>query len=382
MPEDVAAGTGQLIRYLCMMNGPAIGKQLLVAGLTVLWAVHAPAQDTLREPGRFSISAYAECYYAYDFFDPAHHLRPLFIVNYNRHNEVNLNLGFLKGSYHATRIRGNMALMAGTYAQYNLTTEPQLLQSLYEANIGIRFSEKSNTWVDAGVLPSHIGFETPVGMDCWTLTRSIVADNTPYYETGLSVNHTSRDNKLYLSFLYLNGWQRIQRLPGVDGPAFGTQLTYSPDDNLKLNWSTYAGNEASRASQRWRFYNNVYAQFYPAGSTGVIAGIDIGVQAVPPTPRNNLWYATVIIIRQAIGRNLYVAGRAEYFHDPASVVAWAFSPKGFRVQGYSVNLDYSLFRQVMIRAEGRWFRSGEANTIPGFYAKDNHSLTACIALRL
>lgn len=60
-------------------------------------------------------------------------------------------------------------------------------------------------------MPSHIGFESAIGKDCWNLTRSILADNSPYYETGIKLGYTSKNEKLYLAGMYLNGWQRIQK---------------------------------------------------------------------------------------------------------------------------------------------------------------------------
>ena len=45
--------------------------------------------------------------------------RPMANLAYNRHNEVNLNLGFVKAAYASTKSRANLALMAGTYANDN-----------------------------------------------------------------------------------------------------------------------------------------------------------------------------------------------------------------------------------------------------------------------
>jgi hypothetical protein len=40
-------------------------------------------------------------------------------------------------------------------------------------------------------MPSHIGFESVISADCWTLTRSLLAENSPYYETGMRLEATS-----------------------------------------------------------------------------------------------------------------------------------------------------------------------------------------------
>ena len=139
----------------------------------------------------------------YDFGNPDNHKRPGFIYSHNKHNEVNLNLGFAKINYATDNIRGNFALMAGTYAEYNLAAEQDLLKNVFEANVGVKILSKHNLWIDAGIMPSHIGFESAIGKDCMTLTRSILADNSPYYEAGVKIGYTSADSKWYVAAMYL-----------------------------------------------------------------------------------------------------------------------------------------------------------------------------------
>ena len=163
--------------------------------------------------GILTVSGYAELYYQYDFNKPSDNNRPGFVYSHNRHNEFNLNLGFVKAGYSADRVRANLAIGAGTYMNANYAAEPGVLKNVYEANAGIKLGKK-NLWLDAGIFPSHIGFESAIGKDCRTLTRSIAADNTPYYEAGAKLSYGSPDGKWSLTALALNGWQRIKRMDG------------------------------------------------------------------------------------------------------------------------------------------------------------------------
>ncbi|OQW43057.1 MAG: hypothetical protein A4S08_10190 [Proteobacteria bacterium SG_bin4] len=70
----------------------------------------------------------------------------------------------------------------------NYAAEPGILGNLYEGNVGLKLSGSNNLWLDIGVFPSHIGFESAVGKDNWTLTRSLVAENTPYFESGAKIS--------------------------------------------------------------------------------------------------------------------------------------------------------------------------------------------------
>ncbi|MFZ1396955.1 MAG: outer membrane beta-barrel protein, partial [Candidatus Promineifilaceae bacterium] len=128
-----------------------------------------PKSDFLKH---VTISGYLETYYVYDFGNPENHTRPNFLYSYNRHNEVNLNFGYLQVAYDDNKVRGKLALMAGTYSNANLAAEPGVLKNLFEANVGVKLSKKKNLWVDAGLFASHIGFESAVGANCWNMTRS------------------------------------------------------------------------------------------------------------------------------------------------------------------------------------------------------------------
>ena len=106
----------------------------------------ATAQDSTQpaKPNPFTFSAYLETYYSYDFGSPEKHTRPAFIYSHNRHNEVNLNLAFLKAAYATEKVRANLALMAGTYTNANLAAEPGVLKNIFEANAGVKISKKKN----------------------------------------------------------------------------------------------------------------------------------------------------------------------------------------------------------------------------------------------
>lgn len=113
-------------------------KQIL-CGIMMLTATFASAQiDTSKS--NFVLSGYAEVYYGFDFNQPTNHNRPTFMYSHNRHNEFNLNLGFIKGAYSSDKVRANMALATGTYMNANYSAEPVVLKNIYEANAGIKLS--------------------------------------------------------------------------------------------------------------------------------------------------------------------------------------------------------------------------------------------------
>jgi hypothetical protein len=192
---------------------------------------------------KLNFNAYGELYYSYDFSNPQNHEKSNFLYNHKRHNEINVNLILLKATYLDKNYRASLALMAGNYAQYNLSSEPTWAQFINEANVGVKLSQKQNIWLDVGIMPSHIGFESVISADCWTLTRSLLAENSPYYEAGIKLSYTSKNEKLYLSALYLNGWQKIRKPNDSQKPSFGTQINYKLSKKIMFNYSTFLGTD-------------------------------------------------------------------------------------------------------------------------------------------
>ncbi|HEX8333409.1 MAG TPA: outer membrane beta-barrel protein, partial [Segetibacter sp.] len=117
-------------------------KKILLAATTFITTASL-AQDSLTTTNPLIISGYIESYYTYDFNKPADNNRPGFIYSHNRHNEFNLNLGFIRGSYTTNKVRGNLALAAGTYMNANYAAEPGVLKNIYEANAGFKIGKKN-----------------------------------------------------------------------------------------------------------------------------------------------------------------------------------------------------------------------------------------------
>jgi hypothetical protein len=357
-------------------------KNLLLSaiGFAVLQPVFA--QDSTETKNPFTLSGYVEAYYNHDFNKPVNNTIPGFLYNFNRANEVNLNLAFIKGSYVTDRVRANVAIAAGTYMNANYSAEPGVLKNVFEANIGVKIAKNSNLWLDAGIMPSHIGFESAVGKDNWTLSRSLLAENSPYFESGVKLGYTTKDEKLYLSAMYLNGWQRIQRVDGNSTPAFGTQITYKPSSHVTLNYSTFIGNDKPDSLKQMRYFHNVYGIFQLTDQFGLIAGFDFGSeQKAKGSSHYNTWYTPVLIARFTPTEKIRIAARGEYYADEKGVIISTGTPNGFKTFGYSLNFDYLPVQNVMWRIEARGLNSKDSIfTRDDAARKQNYFITTSIAL--
>lgn len=324
---------------------------------------------------KITFSGYIETYYSYDFSNPASHEKPNLFYSHSKHNEFNLNLGIVKAQYESARLRANLALMIGTYAQYNLSSESDVMRHVYEGNVGLKVSNKHDLWIDAGVFSSHIGFETAKGSDCWTLSRCLASEGSPYYEAGAKISYTNPNKKLNLTALLLNGWQHIGRPYGNNTPAFGTQLYYTPSDKATYNWSTFVGNEKPDTAKQWRFFNDFYTIQKLNDRFGLTLGFDYGMQQrESKSSKQDIWYSAQAILRMKISPAFYSAFRAEYYHDPKSVIT-GLSVNGARVASASLNVDYvpniKGVKNVMFRNEFRtiygrdaYFANRKGNSSP------------------
>lgn len=329
---------------------------------------------------KLTFSGYGELYYQYDFAKPANNETSNFLYNHKRHNEVNANMLLVKANYLDSKYRANIALMAGNYAQYNLSAEPTWAQFINEANIGLKLSDKKTIWLDVGIMPSHIGFEGVISADCWTLSRSLVAENSPYYETGAKLSYTSTNEKLYLSALVLNGWQRISKPDFIQKPSFGMQVTYKPNSNLTLNYSNFLGTDKPDSLKSYRHFHNLYLQYEPIANFGIIAGFDMGYEKTLSNNYNN-WYSPVIIIRQKTSNKSIIAFRAEYYNDPNQVIIATGTINGFQTLGLSTNIDYQFNDKLKWRLEGKMYNSKD-KIFSNSLMDDNFYLTTNISIQL
>lgn len=353
-------------------------KNLLILNIGI-W-IFLPNKIFGQDTAALSFSGYCELYYSFDFDKPETHEKPFFLYNHKRHNEVNLNLAYAKVNYTSAKVRSSLALMAGTYAQYNLATEPEMLRLIYEANIGLKLSRKHNLWIDAGIMPSHIGFESAVGADCWTASRSILAENSPYYETGIKLTSTNKKENFFISMLLLNGWQHIQRPTGINYPSFGLQLNYKPKENLILNYSNFIGTDKPDTLHAWRVYHNLYAIYQVNKTWGIICGFDVG-RDKNLNNENSWWYSPVMIIRRSVNNNSFTALRGEFFHDEKQVLLQTNTTNGFQTLGLSLNYDYSVTKNALVRVEGKRYFSKD-RIFKQNKENNNYSVLFVMSLRL
>lgn len=352
--------------------------------LTFLQFAPCHMQAQLDEKPLITATGFADIYHVYDFNTPGSFRQP-FLYNHNRHLETNLNLGLLKFGLENPKYRANLALAAGTYMDDNYSQEVGSMRSIFEANIGVALNTKNSLWLDTGILPSHLGAESPISSDNLTLTRSLAAENSPYFMSGAKLTWMANE-RLEMAALVLNGWQQIRRPQGSDMPSFGTAINYSFNDDNRISWNTFVGNGAPEDWRKMRYFSNLYGQFKLGEKTVLLASFDIGFEEqFNNSAAHDVWYAPLLIVQYSVNDRWRVGVRAEHYSDDKEVnvsLPWFTGFQGFNVSGASLNLDYEPHPNVVCRLEGRWMSSPNATFIAYNRATtSNYIIAASLAIQ-
>jgi hypothetical protein len=316
-------------------------------------------------------SAYIDVYYQYDFNRPLKNERPVFLYNYKRNNEIAVNLGLLKASYTNRKVALNIGLMFGDYANYNLAAEPFLYRHIYEANITYNLDSETN--VQVGIMPSHIGFETAISKDNWNVSRSLLAENSPYFETGIKFTRKFSP-KLSAAVLVLNGWQNIRE--NNSNKALGSQIEYIFTDKLSVNSSSFLGNEKPDSAKQYRFFHDLYILYKITGKLKTALIFDFGIEQKLKQRQYNNWLGTCFLAQYAINSKINAALRAEYYLDKNNIIIPSINNHGFNATGYAFNFDYILSDNLIWRIENRYLHSKNAvfEKRSVIFSKNNYSI--------
>ena len=341
-------------------------SRLFILFIWVSLNLYSQEDSSWQTKPTLELTGFVDAFYVYDFNKPTGTTRQDFFFNHNRHNDFSVNLALMKLAVKHEKYRANLALQAGTYVTDNYAAEPNALKNIHEANVGLSISKKNKLWVDLGVLPSYLGFESAVSTENYTLTRSLIAENSPYYVSGAKVTYKPNE-KWEMAGLVMNGWQRLQRLKGNSLPSFGTQLVYHFKNKSSINWSTFVGTTFPDYQRRMRYFSNLYGKINVSTKWHMIYGFDIGFQETSPSNNSYYsWFGLDGIVQYQLNKNWKLGARAEYYHDPSGVIVYTKSLNGFQTFSSSLNFDYNPMPNLMWRFEARWL-----NSLDDIFVKEN-----------
>lgn len=348
--------------------------------LFLLVAVPASAQSTDSVTVKFG--GFVDTYYAFDFNRPLSRDRA-YTTQPARHNEFNVNLGHVDAVLSAPRLRGRFAVQFGTSVQANYAGEPRVgaysgpdvSRYIQEAVLGVKLGE--TVWLDGGVYLSHIGSESWISRDNLTYTRSLIADYSPYYQSGVKLTWQASPS-VVAQVNVVNGWQIISETNG--DKSIGGRIDWTV--NPKTTFSVYnlVGNETpDSVESQLRLFQGASLKLVPSEKLTLVGTFDFGTQ--DRGDDNASWYGGALIARVQATATVAVSGRLERYDDKDQVIIATGSGDGFRATGGSVGIDLTPAPRMLWRTELRGF-SGTHAVVPNRdgVSKKNSFLVTSLAL--
>ena len=180
-----------------------------------------------------------------------------------RNNEIQVSSATIGGEFNYEGARAKIMLQFGTRStviprndfsvyrgQYQLDNAYRYLS---EAYAGYHFKKWYGINVDAGMFMSYIGLNSYYQSENWEYQASFTSDNTPWFFNGLRIQAFPTKN-LKLEAWLVNGWQSYGQYNNM--PGIGGNITYCPNENVKVLTNNYYGKDAAGIANRVRFHSD------------------------------------------------------------------------------------------------------------------------------
>lgn len=285
--------------------------------------------DTLH----YSFGAYAETYFGHSFANPQSKEKLALFYNHTSLNQPAVNLGLIEFSASKFHWTFRSDFMLGTYSQKNLAAEPGMLKHIYQLNATLDLAPKHQLIL--GIMPSHIGFESAKNWENPSFTRSYIAENSPYYETGLAWSY-SPTQRINLKVLALTGWQTMHKFR----PALGTQVTIENAKGIGFNSSGFIGDEGKGL----RVFYDTYVKIPLSPTVSWIVCEDVGFES------GNFWHGGSTFLTWKARPKLKLTSRLEYYADPKAIIL----AESFSDLSQSLSADCQLTSWGMLRTEWKY----------------------------
>ncbi|MCF6132294.1 outer membrane beta-barrel protein [Flavobacterium wongokense] len=180
-----------------------------------------------------------------------------------RNNEMQVSSANIGGDFYYEGARGKIMMQFGTRStviprnDYSVYRGQYQLDNVYrylsEAYAGYHFNKWYGINVDAGMFMSYIGLNSYYQVENWEYQASFTSDNTPWFFNGLRVQ-IFPTKTLKIEGWLINGWQSYGKFNSM--PGIGGNLTWCPNEAVKLLTNDYYGTDAAGLKNRIRFHSD------------------------------------------------------------------------------------------------------------------------------
>ena len=215
----------------------------------------------------------------YSFWNPNDHT-VVGSTALSRNDEMTVSDAVLGAEFNYDGARGRILTQLGTRdevvprndlspyrGQYDLADAYRYISEAYG---GYHFNVMHGINVDGGIFMSYIGLNSYYQEENWEYQASYTSDNTPWFFSGIRVQ-IFPSNTLKIEPWLINGWQSYGMFNSE--PGFGGNITWCPNENVKLLTNDYYGADAAGLPARHRFHsdNSFLLRYYhkPKSAKGI-----------------------------------------------------------------------------------------------------------------
>ena len=348
---------------------------LAIAARALLYAGLAAAESEAPAASGWHYGAYLDGSYPLNFNFPENHKWRSKITT-PRTNEFapNMALGYVRKDVTPDSRWGMEAGVQGGYDTSLLVPAPtpqgdkpvpgaDVLRHVHRANVSYLAPVGNGLTLTAGLFNSFIGYESFYSRNNSNYTRSYMADNAPYFMTGLAAQYAV-DQTLKFAVYVINGYNNLSRPNLV--PSYGTQLSWKPSPPWTLTQNFYYGPDQFNTSLTfWRFFSDSIVEWKDEAWTVAFA-YDAGTENAAERdghPRM-FWTSTAFFVRRHVSGPWSVAIRPELYWDRNGRLTGAEQ----RITAVTSTLEYRIavgHQTGLLRLEYRFDRS--TGTQGGFF---------------
>lgn len=242
-----------------------------------------------------------------------------------------------------------LGIQDGDYIRRNYSDQPQWAQLISKAQLQFQPHAWKSLKFTMGIFPSHIGFESAWVQNNLTLTRSLLAENSPYYESGAHFQWISKNEKISLGGLILSGWQQAHLELPIKKPSWGWSSNFVLNDNLQLSYNGFWGFQ-NTAGNIHRQYHNLYSTLTQKNWKAIV-GFDLGNALI--NNHKSQWYSPVAIVSNQMNNHWSIALRYETMIDPDSFILLNNSEKIVNHSSIGLTLRLKTDNQFLFQLEGK-----------------------------
>ena len=244
-------------------NDSAAKEKIYLEGMDQTWQNGADRRDSALLHGKyFNANVIVDANYTYSFNNPIDNT----VVGSTalaRNNEMEISCASMGGDFFFKNARGRIMTQFGTRStviprnDYSVYRGQYELANMYryisEAYAGYHFNKWYGINVDFGMFMSYLGLNSYYQPENWEYQASFTSDNTPWFFNGMRIQ-LFLTKKLKVEPWIINDWQSYGKFNSM--PGIGANITWCPNENIKMINNNYYGTDAAGLPDRKRFHSD------------------------------------------------------------------------------------------------------------------------------